>query len=508
MLNNIKFDSDGLIIYPIIGYKKAKIIDMNIAKYVVITLKIYQNATTNINRNNIEDIECATYITNCAEVINIEDKNGINYNEAESGFYKKKIIYKKNKFIRTYSDIENGIGIYFLLSKQLAMEYGKKKILNGQYLKTDYVEHDNKKINLVDNENKSKFNLLYQIIINNKNKLIKFNKDILTTTNVTIFDNLILLSYYPNGQIAYKITYNKNMLATGNAIYYDVNGVIFQTIMWNNGNINGVRYIYYNNSDSIKYKINYINNEIHGLVEKLYINGNILNKYNYVHGKLMGSSCSYYNNNALHFAFNFNNNEFEGEQLIYELNNTLKSRINYSNGKIHGEHIEYYSNGLPESLKTYVNNKICGMFKKWWLKSNTNQLYMIVWITESPIEICTFKTVEYYHLVKPYFNNKHIIIDSPLTYLSDNKYVTVYLNNNKTLNDVYKFKTNKTSMSKYNIHIPDDSYIYVQFYNGQITDNYYIKMISYMTSNIKIIYNDNFNTLFLKWNNILGEHIM
>ena len=116
-----------------LGYKVAK----SFGKRVVITLEIPEDAITNVKRSNIVKAETASYRTNKAIVIKIEDSDGNINDEAESCFYdKKKLIYSLGKQCACHDfdmnlEIASGAGIHFVLSKSLAETYGLVRIENG-----------------------------------------------------------------------------------------------------------------------------------------------------------------------------------------------------------------------------------------------------------------------------------------------------------------------------------------------------------------------------------------
>ena len=116
-----------------LGYKIAK----SFGKRVVITLEIPEDAITNVKRSNIVKAETASYRTNKAIVIKIEDSDGNINDEAESCFYdKKKLIYSLGKQCACHDfdmnlEIASGAGIHFVLSKSLAETYGLVRIENG-----------------------------------------------------------------------------------------------------------------------------------------------------------------------------------------------------------------------------------------------------------------------------------------------------------------------------------------------------------------------------------------
>lgn len=126
------YESVILTSFKMFGYKVAKNGDTR----VIITLEIPEDALTNITRKGIVNPETATYTTNKAIVLSIEDEDENQYTSAVSGFYKSKpLTYTVGQSVTvedysTLSEMECFKGIYFFLDKRIAKLY-EKDIENG-----------------------------------------------------------------------------------------------------------------------------------------------------------------------------------------------------------------------------------------------------------------------------------------------------------------------------------------------------------------------------------------
>jgi antitoxin component YwqK of YwqJK toxin-antitoxin module len=122
-----------------IGYFIGKSLYNQENKRVIITLKIPNDAKTNLNRTNIIDADKALYETNKAKVINIEDIEGQTYSEAVSMLYTlQPLTYKVGEMVETikknvkykYFSITDKENIHFFLNQTMALNL-KKEIKDG-----------------------------------------------------------------------------------------------------------------------------------------------------------------------------------------------------------------------------------------------------------------------------------------------------------------------------------------------------------------------------------------
>jgi hypothetical protein len=129
-----------------IGYKACKAGDTR----VIVTLEIPEDAITNMNRKDIVNRETATYRTNKANVLKIEDTEGNEYTHAKSFGYNKSLDYIVHEtiLVEDYDmDLEDvcAPGIHYFLSRRRAELYGsyslKQFIDNSSFLFQKW--HDN-----------------------------------------------------------------------------------------------------------------------------------------------------------------------------------------------------------------------------------------------------------------------------------------------------------------------------------------------------------------------------
>lgn len=118
-----------------LAYKAAKDCKGELYTNVVITLEIPEDALTNLERTSIVDKSKATYRTNKAKVLKIEDFNGNMYTTAFS-VYDESFDYNvgETKIVPNYhKDTEkvHVAGIHFFLEKEVAEFYAKDESHNG-----------------------------------------------------------------------------------------------------------------------------------------------------------------------------------------------------------------------------------------------------------------------------------------------------------------------------------------------------------------------------------------
>ena len=126
-----------------LGYKVAKNGDTR----VIVTLEIPTDARTNMNRLSVAVKEYATYRTDKAKVVKIEDVDGNTYTSAESIYYPyATLYYTAGEMVEEPSfgdpSQEDGDGIYFFLKRERADTYGIHWLEDGQL--TSWYENGNK----------------------------------------------------------------------------------------------------------------------------------------------------------------------------------------------------------------------------------------------------------------------------------------------------------------------------------------------------------------------------
>ena len=109
-----------------------------------------------------------------------------------------------------------------------------------------------------------------------KRKGITTIEELFTKTNVAI-------SYYPNGQVWVKSTY-QNGVKHGEYVSYYLNGQVMEKYTYQNGVIHGEFISYYNNGQVME-KYTYQNGWLHGECVRYCDNGQVYEKIIYIDGE-------------------------------------------------------------------------------------------------------------------------------------------------------------------------------------------------------------------------------
>ena len=225
-------------------------VDNNIR--VLITLIIPLSAKTNKDRPNIINPLYAKYRSNLVKVIKIEDENGIEYKEAYTAFYEKKILYKLDEFIKSDFDyninVICGKGIHFFFNKNLALNYGRK-ILEQKW---------NSSLNL------------YQTFYNNGQ--IKESINFIHDINYGFIKKIINL-WFENGK-KWKIESYQHDIKHGIFNEWFKDGKLKYDCYYINNNKEGFEKFYYYNGQRKMY-VHYKNGIMHGRCNMWHFNGKV-----------------------------------------------------------------------------------------------------------------------------------------------------------------------------------------------------------------------------------------
>ena len=146
-----------------LAYKVAE----NDSKRVIVTLRIPEDALTNVGHYYAVYKETAKYRTNKAFVVKIEDENGKLYKTATSSqFLDKKLIYKAGELIEepafdTYLENVCAEGIHFFLNRRVAELYGLDEIQNGLYQRWYWNGQIKTQVNYVNGKEEGLFQCWY-----------------------------------------------------------------------------------------------------------------------------------------------------------------------------------------------------------------------------------------------------------------------------------------------------------------------------------------------------------
>jgi antitoxin component YwqK of YwqJK toxin-antitoxin module len=226
---------------------------------VLITLIIPLRAKTNKDRPNIINPLYAKYRSNLVKVVKIEDENGIEYKEAYTAFYEKKILYKLDEFIK--SEFDNNInvicgkGIHFFFNKYVAINYGRK-ILEQKW--------DSLKEQKWDSLN------LYQTFYNNGQ--IKERVQYIYDFNYGFIKKKIDL-WFENGK-KWKIETYQHDLKHGAFSEWFKDGSLKYECYYINNNKEGFEKFYYYNGQRKMY-VSYKNGVMHGRCNIWHFNGKV-----------------------------------------------------------------------------------------------------------------------------------------------------------------------------------------------------------------------------------------
>lgn len=171
--------------------------------------------------------------------------------------------------------------------------------------------------------------------------------------------------WHPNGVLKETVTYKANEL---NGLYrkYNKIGVKFQELNYNDeGDLNGYANLYYSNgpiSDSIMFK----DGNRDGIETTFHLNGAVSSTLTYVENKLDGPYKSYYQTGELSIDCNYKDGELAGEYKAYYQNGKVKSEGEMEDGKKTGHWIFYHDNGQIEEESDYKNGSPIGEVKAYY----------------------------------------------------------------------------------------------------------------------------------------------
>jgi antitoxin component YwqK of YwqJK toxin-antitoxin module len=234
-----------------IGYKVAK---NDNSTRVLITLKIPEDAITNINRSNIVVKETAKHRANKVKVIKIEDADGKQYNSATS-FWDTSFIYKMDDTI-VCEDFDMNLekfcstGIHFFLTRRCAELYDLLSIENGIF--EQWYETGQPSVKCIYKGGLK--NGLYQ-------------------------------QWYDNGQKTVECLYINDKLEGEYKCWY-YNRQLSEEIVWKNGIKNG-SYRLWNSNGQKKYEANYIDDNLDGLCQGWNEYGHLMIKTVYKRGVIV-----------------------------------------------------------------------------------------------------------------------------------------------------------------------------------------------------------------------------
>lgn len=116
----------------------------------------------------------------------------------------------------------------------------------------------------------------------------------------------------------------------------------------NNETLHGILYKLYPNGDTMFVK-SYCQGKEHGNWRKYFNNGKLKESRNYVFGKKEGVYKAYWREGELKLEYHFKNDLYEGTNRIWLPNGLLIQEMNYKNGKESGTQKAWYDNGQIKS---------------------------------------------------------------------------------------------------------------------------------------------------------------
>ena len=115
-----------------------------------------------------------------------------------------------------------------------------------------------------------------------------------------------------------------------------------------------------NTNDTIALE-RYSNGVLHGISEKRYPNGLLLEKRYYNKGQKNGKQIAYFENGQQKFEFTAQNDQYEGELKEWNLEGTLIHLATYKNGHEEGTQKMWYDNGKIRANYVMMNGRRYGL---------------------------------------------------------------------------------------------------------------------------------------------------
>lgn len=250
-----------------IGYTVAKNENVN----VIVTLEIPEDAVTDMNRNDIVDIITATYITDKAKVVSIEDNDGNTYESATL-----------RKYYQDYiCDLEYSLNNYVKFKNNDSDDCEDE---DDYYAETDFY-------------------------------LTKKMAQIHTVKQKDFKDG-VFQRWFPNGQLHEQCSYVNNKKDGLNLAWYK-SGNILMKVNYSHGKNHGLYQSFHENG--AKYvEVNCINDKFDGLYQEWHKNGSLHMYCTYVNGNKEGPYKTYYDDGepdiigTVCIECNYVNGKFDG----------------------------------------------------------------------------------------------------------------------------------------------------------------------------------------------------
>jgi hypothetical protein len=115
-----------------------------------------------------------------------------------------------------------------------------------------------------------------------------------------------------------------------------------------------------------EYKLNFVNEQEHGVHESWHENGQQAYEWNYVNGKKHGVQEAWYENGQQDSRLNYANGQKHGIQESWFNNGQQDYKWNFVNGQFHGLQEGWYWNGRQVYKENYVNGQKHGVQEGWY----------------------------------------------------------------------------------------------------------------------------------------------
>jgi antitoxin component YwqK of YwqJK toxin-antitoxin module len=177
-------------------------------KKYIITAELLEDSKTNINREDVIDIDKATHITDKCKIIQIEDyefNNKYDTIEACFSFYNNKLSVNDN-MVRCNYNLDGKLldGIHFFTDKNYIADYFKISIENGILYK--YNPFTGALLIKAEFQNNSR-NGIFNIYYDSSQSNIKIESNIVNELKHGLYRE-----YYPDGNLRVECNYNKDMI--------------------------------------------------------------------------------------------------------------------------------------------------------------------------------------------------------------------------------------------------------------------------------------------------------
>lgn len=123
-------------------------------------------------------------------------------------------------------------------------------------------------------------------------------------------------------------------------------------------NKDNFKIIFFYENNQIKLEAQYKNDNLIGVVNSYYEDGQIQSIRNYEDGKLSGESIFYYETGNIKLKLEYNQNQLDGVVKTYYESGSINSKKKYSNNLLNGKMIIYYENGEIKYEVDYKDNDI------------------------------------------------------------------------------------------------------------------------------------------------------